>query len=78
VSWTVSALRWAFSWSLGAAVLAEYLGGLHGLGVMIASAQSRLDATEAMAGLVVVSLLAVAGDRALVLVQSRLTQWRSS
>ena len=75
--WTVTAMRWSVSWSLGAAVLAEYLGGLEGLGVVIASAQSSLNTTTVVAGLTLVSMIALALDRALVVVERRASRWRS-
>jgi NitT/TauT family transport system permease protein len=76
VGWLISSLRLSSAWALTGAVVSEYLGSNSGIGYRIALAQQTLDPSAVIAGIVAVAVLAVAVDRALVLIESRYTQWR--
>ena len=76
VGWLISSLRLSSAWALTGAVVSEYLGSNSGIGYRIALAQQTLDPSTVIAGIVAVAVLAVVVDRALVLIESRYTQWR--
>jgi ABC-type nitrate/sulfonate/bicarbonate transport system permease component len=72
----IAGLRLSSAWALLAAVIAEYLGANEGLGHLIADAQQTFQTDAVLAGIIAVAVIAVALDRALVVVERRLSRWR--
>lgn len=60
LSWILSSLHTSVGFAISGAVVAEYLGSSEGMGYVIANAEGVFDITTVMAGVVVLSVFAVA------------------
>jgi len=74
MTWLVVSLRLSATFSLLAAVVAEYIGARAGLGHLIAAGRSALDASEVLAGVFFLGVMALVFDRLLLRVQRRYEQ----
>jgi NitT/TauT family transport system permease protein len=72
----LSALKIGLPRGFSAAIVAEYLGSTAGLGHAIVEAQAMADTVGIYAGIVTVTVIVLAVDRLLGLVQRRLLRWR--
>ncbi len=72
----VASLRVTVAFSLLTAILAEYLASQEGIGYEIQQAQNNSQANYAMAGVVIIALIAVCIDMALRLLERRALVWR--
>lgn len=71
-----ASLRVTVAFSLLTAILAEYLASQAGIGYEIQQAQNNLQANYAMAGVIIIALIAVLIDVALRLFERRALVWR--
>lgn len=76
VPWILAGLRIALAWSLGAAVVGEYLGASDGVGYLIFNFSNVLDQTGVIAGCVVLLLMSFVLFGVLSLFEKRLLHWR--
>jgi NitT/TauT family transport system permease protein len=76
--WIITGLRLTATWALTAAVLAEYLGSVQGIGYIVQLGQQSLATSQVMAGILVISIVALVVDGALVLVERRFAHWRTA
>lgn len=74
--WIFAGMRIAMAWSLGGAVIGEYLAAKAGVGYRIFYFAGILDNSGLLAGCVVLLLMAVTLFAALALVERRLLSWR--
>lgn len=72
----IASLRVTVAFSLLTAILAEYLASQAGIGYEIQQAQNNLQANYAMAGVIIIALIAVLIDVALRLFERRALVWR--
>jgi NitT/TauT family transport system permease protein len=72
----VASLRVTVAFSLLTAILAEYLASQAGIGYEIQQAQQNLQANYAMAGVIIIALIAVCIDVALRMLERRALVWR--
>jgi NitT/TauT family transport system permease protein len=72
----VASLRVTVAFSLLTAILAEYLSSQEGIGYEIQQAQNNSQADYAIAGIVIIALIAVIIDMALRLIERRALVWR--
>jgi ABC-type nitrate/sulfonate/bicarbonate transport system permease component len=72
----VASLRVTVAFSLLTAILAEYLSSQAGIGYEIQQAQNNLQANYAIAGVIIIALIAVCIDLVLRLVERRALVWR--
>jgi NitT/TauT family transport system permease protein len=72
----VASLRVTVAFSLLTAILAEYLASQEGIGYEIQQAQQNSQADYAMAGVIIIALIAVCIDMALRLLERRALVWR--
>jgi ABC-type nitrate/sulfonate/bicarbonate transport system permease component len=72
----VASLRVTVAFSLLTAILAEYLASQAGIGYEIQQAQQNLQANYAMAGVIIIALIAVCVDVALRMLERRALVWR--
>ncbi len=72
----IASLRVTVAFSLLTAILAEYLASQAGIGYEIQQAQNNLQADYALAGVVIIALIAVLVDVALRLFERRALVWR--
>lgn len=76
VPWIMAGMRIAVAWSLGAAIVGEYLGAHEGVGYLIFTFASILDNTGVLAGCVVLLIMSWLMFGVLSFVEKRLLRWR--
>jgi NitT/TauT family transport system permease protein len=76
LTWIFASLRVAVGFALVGAVVGEYLGASKGMGHLIAFAESMFNATQVMAGLVILMVVVGAIDLALRRVEARFSAWK--
>lgn len=75
-SWIIASLRVAFGLAITGSVVGEMLGAQQGLGTLISQAQGNFNPDGVYAGLVVTTVVALAAEGAITLVERRLLRWR--
>lgn len=75
-SWILASLHTAFGFALIGAIVGEYAGATEGLGLLINQSQGLLDAAGIYAGMVLTTVLALAAEFLLGLLERRLMRWR--
>jgi NitT/TauT family transport system permease protein len=75
-SWIIASLHSAFGFALIGAVVGEYTGPSRGLGLLIATAQGSFDAAGIYAGMITITVLALAAEWLLTVAEGRLLRWR--
>ena len=78
LGWIISGLRLTASFALASAVIVELLASNAGIGYVVASGQGADNVSQALGGLVIISMVALIIDRLLLLVSRRLSRWRLS
>jgi NitT/TauT family transport system permease protein len=78
MGWITASLRLSLAWGLGAAVISEYLISANGMGNVIALGQANLEPFQVLGGILVVTVIALIGDRLLALMERRLNRWKSA
>jgi NitT/TauT family transport system permease protein len=76
VSWIIASLRVAFGLAITGSVVGEMLGAQQGLGTLISQAQGNFNPNGVYAGLVVTTIVALAAEGLITLVERRLLRWR--
>jgi NitT/TauT family transport system permease protein len=76
IPWIISGMRIALAWSLGAAVIGEYIASRNGVGYRIANYSSVLNQTGVLAGCVVLLVMSAGLFLILGLIERRLLRWR--
>lgn len=76
VPWIIAALRIGVGLALVGAVVAELVGASSGLGWYIESSAGQLDTTGVFTGLVMLTVLAIAGNAAVAALDRRFSSWR--
>ena len=75
-SWVFSSLHTSVGLAFVGAVVGEYLGSSQGVGYLILQAEGTFDINTVMAGIVVLTLFALALDAAVGRVEKRLMKWQ--
>lgn len=75
MSWTFAALPNAISFSLVAVVIAEFIGTTTGIGYLIVSSLSTLNATEMFAAITVLSVVGIVLVNLAHMVERRMLRW---
>lgn len=75
-SWILASLHTAFGFALIGAIVGEYAGATHGVGLLISTAQASFDSAGIYAGMVISTVLALAAELVLGLLERRLLKWR--
>jgi len=75
-SWLFSSLHTAIGMAFVGAVIGEYLGSARGIGYLILQAEAVFDVNTVFAGIIVLTLFALALDSIVTLVEKRLMVWR--
>lgn len=78
VPWVIASLRIGIGLSLVGAVVAELIGSSAGLGWYIEYSAGRLDTTGVFAGLLLLTVIAVAGNLMVGALERRYSSWRPS
>src|SRR5271165_1745970 len=72
----IASLHVAFGFAVIGAVVGEFLGAQHGLGVIIADAQNNFDADGIFAAMVIIGAIALVAEWLISLLERRLLAWR--
>jgi NitT/TauT family transport system permease protein len=75
-SWVFSSLHTSVGLAFVGAVVGEYLGSSQGVGYLILQAEGSFDINTVMAGIVVLTLFALALDAAVGRIEKRLMKWQ--
>jgi NitT/TauT family transport system permease protein len=75
-SWIIASLRVAFGLAITGSVVGEMLGAQQGLGTLISQAQGNFNPNGVYAGLLVTTVVALAAEGLITLVERRLLRWR--
>lgn len=76
LTWILSSLHSSFGFALVGAVVGEFIGATKGLGFLIAQAQGAFDTTGVFAGMVLLSLTALAANWVVGKLEKRFIAWR--
>lgn len=75
-SWILASMHVAFGFALIGAVVGEFTGADRGMGLLIAHAQGNFDAAGVYAGMLVITVVALAAEWLITRLERRLTSWR--
>src|SRR6266852_4818133 len=76
LSWILASLHTSFGFALVGAVVGEYLGAIHGIGLIIATAQATFNPNGVFAAMFILAVVALTAEVALTSLESRLIKWR--
>ncbi len=78
LSWIIASLHTSFGFALVGAIVGEYLGARHGIGLMIATAQGTFNANGVFAAMLILAVVAIVAEAAVTSLEGRLIRWRPS
>lgn len=76
MSWILASLHVSFGFALVGAVVGEFLGSRHGIGLLIATEQGLFSPAGVFAAMIVLAVVALAADSILTWAEDRLLKWR--
>ncbi len=76
MSWIFASLHVSFGFAIVGAIVGEFVGSRHGIGLLINIAKGTFDAGGMYAAIVVIMVVALAAESAMTLVERRLARWR--
>lgn len=76
MSWILASLHVSFGFALVGAVVGEFLGSRHGIGLLIATEQGLFSPAGVFAAMIVLAVVALAADYLLTWIEGRLLKWR--
>jgi NitT/TauT family transport system permease protein len=76
MSWILASLHVSFGFALVGAVVGEFLGSRHGLGLLISTEQGLFSPAGVFAAMIVLAVVALGADYLLTWAENRLLKWR--
>jgi len=76
MSWILASLHISFGFALVGAVVGEFLGSRHGIGLLIATEQGLFSPAGVFAAMIVLAVVALIADYGLTFLENRLLKWR--
>jgi NitT/TauT family transport system permease protein len=76
LTWILASLHVSFGFALVGAVVGEFLGARHGIGLLIATAQGTFNAAGVFAAMIVLAIVALAAEYLLTAIEDKLLIWR--
>lgn len=76
LTWILASLHVSFGFALVGAVVGEFLGARHGIGLLIATAQGAFNAAGVFSAMIVLAVVALAAEYLLTTVEDKLLKWR--
>ncbi len=76
MSWILASLHVSFGFALVGAVVGEFLGSRHGIGLLIATEQGLFSPAGVFAAMIVLAIVALIADFGLEWAERRLLKWR--
>ena len=75
-SWIIASLHVALGFSIIGAIVGEFLGAQHGIGLVISTAQNNFDTNGVFGAMLVIGLIAISAEGLMGMVEKRLLAWR--
>jgi NitT/TauT family transport system permease protein len=76
LSWILASLHVSFGFALVGAVVGEFLGARHGVGLLISTAQGTFNAAGVFAAMIVLAVVALAAEYLLTALEDKLLKWK--
>jgi NitT/TauT family transport system permease protein len=76
LSWILASLHTSFGFALVGAVVGEYLGAIHGIGLVIATAQATFNPNGVFAAMFILAIVALGAEVVMTSVENRVIRWR--
>ena len=76
MSWIFASLHVSFGFAIVGAIVGEFVGSRHGIGLLINIAKGSFDAGGMYAAIVIIMVVALAAEYLMTLVENRLASWR--
>ena len=76
MSWIFASLHVSFGFAIVGAIVGEFVGSRHGIGLLINIAKGAFDAAGMYAAIVVIMVVALAAEQLMTLVERRLAKWQ--
>jgi NitT/TauT family transport system permease protein len=76
LSWILASLHTSFGFALVGAVVGEYLGSYHGIGLVISTAQGSFNPNGVFGAMFILAVIALAAEVTLTSLENRLIRWR--
>lgn len=75
-SWIIASLHVALGFSIIGAIVGEFLGAQHGLGLVISTAQNNFDTNGVFGAMLVIGVIAISAEGLMGMAEKRLLAWR--
>jgi NitT/TauT family transport system permease protein len=76
LTWILASLHVSFGFALVGAVVGEFLGARHGIGLLISTAQGTFNAAGVFSAMIVLAVVALAAEYLLTAIENTLLKWR--
>lgn len=76
LSWITASMHVSFGFALIGAIVGEFLGAQHGLGLLIATAQGTFNPNGVYAAMLIIAVMALAAEWLITKLENRLLNWR--
>nr|WP_319565355.1 ABC transporter permease [uncultured Rhodoferax sp.] len=76
MSWIFASLHVSFGFAIVGAIVGEFVGARHGIGLLINIAKGSFDSAGMYAAIVIIMVVALAAEYIMTLVENRLAKWR--
>ena len=76
MSWILASLHVSFGFALVGAVVGEFLGAKHGIGLLISTAQGAFNANGVFAAMIILAVVALVVESLITVIENRLVKWR--
>src|SRR3989442_2597809 len=76
LSWILASLHTTFGFGLAGSVVGEYLGAIHGIGLVISTAQATFNPNGVFAAMFILAVVALTAEVVLTWLENRLIKWR--
>ncbi|MEO7242960.1 MAG: ABC transporter permease [Variovorax sp.] len=76
MSWIFASLHVSFGFAIVGAIVGEFVGARHGIGLLINIAKGSFDAGGMYAAIIIIMVVALAAEYVMTLIENRLAKWR--
>ncbi|WP_433175883.1 ABC transporter permease [Actinoallomurus sp. CA-150999] len=76
LTWITASLHVAFGFSVIGAIVGEFLGAQHGLGLVISNAQNHFNPNGVFAAMLIIGAIALTAEGGITLLERRLLSWQ--
>lgn len=76
MTWIIASLHVSLGFAIIGAIVGEFLGAQHGLGLVIATAQNTFDADGVFGAMLIIGILALGAEAVMSVIERRLLSWR--